>query len=372
MNSETLAQFNKSRCIADKAVPSLCYAPHTNLFFSQNGDVRACCWNFNYAFGNALHDSIDDIWHGARIQLLRHALEKMEFGPGCELCDQQTANGWIAKPPMRNFDQFAVPAAVPEWPQRMEFSISNSCNLECVMCTGRWSSAIRAHREKLPPHKMCYPETFVPSLRKYLPHLDSAKFLGGEPFLISEYYQIWDMMIADGLKTKCHVTTNGTQYNARIERVLNALPMSLAVSLDGVSKEMVESIRVNADYDQQMHILQRFREYTLARKTDLSLTFCFMRQNWSEFGDFCLFAEEMGCNVGVNMVTQPPQFGVYNLPAEELRQIYHAMEQQTVRLEPHLKRNRAVWFAELDRVRRRSQQAGEKADVGSPSLVVLG
>jgi hypothetical protein len=148
--------------------------------------------------------------------------------------------------------------------------------------------------------------------------------------------------------------------------------MSLAVSLDGVSKEMVESIRVNADYHQQMHILKRFREYTLARKTDLSLTFCFMRQNWSEFGDFCLFAEEMGCNVGVNMVTQPPQFGVYNLPAEELRQIYNAMEQQTVRLEPHLKRNRAVWFAELDRVRRRSQQADEKADMGSPSLVVLG
>ncbi|HUD65112.1 MAG TPA: radical SAM protein [Candidatus Sulfotelmatobacter sp.] len=371
MNTETLAQFNQSRSIADKAVQSLCYAPHTNLFFSQNGDVRACCWNWKHTFGNALHDSIDEIWRGTRVQILRRALEGMDFGPGCELCDQQTANGWIARPPMRNFDQFAVPTAVPEWPQRMEFSISNSCNLECVMCSGRWSSAIRAHREKLPPHRICYSPAFIASLRKYLPHLSCAKFLGGEPFLISEYYQIWDMMIADGLKTDCHITTNGTQYNHRIEGVMNALPMSLAVSLDGATKKTVESIRINANYDDQMRILKRFREYTLARKTDLSLTFCFMRQNWFEFGDFCLFGDEMGCNVGVNTVTQPPEFAVYNLPAEELRRIFAAMEQQTIHIESHLKRNRTVWFAELDRLRRRCQQADERVAPVSPSLVVI-
>jgi MoaA/NifB/PqqE/SkfB family radical SAM enzyme len=369
MDPETLAQYNKSRSISDKAVQSLCYAPHTNLFFDQTGEVRACCWNWKHKLGNALHDSIDDIWRSAQIQILRHALEGMAFGPGCEACDRQTANGWIANPPMRGFDRFAVPAAVPEWPQRMEFSISNSCNLECIMCRGVCSSAIRARREKLPPLRTLYSGAFIDSLRKYLPHLNRAKFLGGEPFLVPEYYRIWDMMIADGLKTECHITTNGTQYNAKIERVMDALRMSLAVSLDGATKKTVESIRVNADYDEQMRILKRFREYTLARKTDLSLTFCFMRQNWFEFGDFCLFAEQLGCQVGVNTVMNPPAFAVYNLPAEELRKIYSTMEQQTAHLEPHLKRNRGVWFAELDRVRRRCRQAEDEA--GSPAALVI-
>jgi MoaA/NifB/PqqE/SkfB family radical SAM enzyme len=371
MNAETLAQYNKSRTIAGKAVPSLCYAPHTNLFFDQGGEVRACCWNWKHKLGNALHESIDDIWHSAQIQILRHALEGMVFGPGCDSCERQTANGWIANPPMRHFDRFAVPAAVPEWPQRMEFSISNSCNLECIMCRGYCSSAIRARREKLPPLRTLYSAAFIDSLRKYLPHLDRAKFLGGEPFLIAEYYQIWDMMIADGLNTECHITTNGTQYNAKIERVINALRMSIAVSLDGVTKKTVESIRVNADYDEQMLILKRFREYTRARKTDLSLTFCFMRQNWFEFGDFCLFADELGCNVGVNTVSNPPTCAVYNLPPEELRKIHGTMEQQSVRLEPLLKRNRSVWFAELDRVRRRSQQSDDEANSGSPAPFVI-
>ena len=66
----------------------------------------------------------------------------------------------------------------------MEFSISNVCNLECVMCNGNFSSAIRAHRDQLPPAKSVYSNAFDPVLRSILPHLFRAKFLGGEPFLI--------------------------------------------------------------------------------------------------------------------------------------------------------------------------------------------
>ena len=356
MDADTLARYNQSRSFAGKAVLSLCYAPHTNLYFSQTGDVRACCWNQRYPLGNVLHDSIDDIWRSARIQILRQALEKMTFGPGCDFCDRQTAGGWIASPPMRTFERFAVPAPVPEWPQRMEFSISNVCNLECVMCNGTFSSAIRARREKLPPLRTVYSLEFIESLRKYLPHLERAKFLGGEPLLIPEHYQIWDMMIAEGLNTHCHVTTNGTVYNAKIERVMSALRMSFAVSLDGATKETVERIRVNANYDEQLRILKRLREYTRERGTDLSLTFCFMRQNWHEFGDFCLFGEEWGCNVFVNTVMKP-DFTVYDLSADDLRKILTVMEAQGQRLETVLKRNRQVWFAELDRVRRCYERA---------------
>ena len=272
---------------------------------------------------------------------------------------------------MRAFDRFVVTETMPEWPQRMEFSIANACNLECVMCNGTLSSSIRARREHRPPQQMVYPPVFFDDLRKYLPHLRQAKFLGGEPFLVTEYYKIWDMMIGDGVNAEIHVTTNGTQYNAKVERVLDALRVGLAVSLDGATKATVESIRVNADYDQQMRNLKRFREYTLERKTSLSLTFCFMRQNWFEFGDYCLFAEEMGCNVGVNTVTSPPAFAVYNLPAEELRRILDSMERQSVDLEPRLKRNRAVWLGELDRLRRNCRQAEEAQSASAPPVLVV-
>jgi MoaA/NifB/PqqE/SkfB family radical SAM enzyme len=240
-----------------------------------------------------------------------------------------------------------------QWPKRMEFSISNTCNLECIMCNGNFSSAIRSHREHLPPIKKAYSPEFIESLRKYMPHLEKAKFLGGEPFLVTEYYTIWQMILEEGPHVKCHITTNGTQFNSRVEKFMEKLNFSFAVSLDGATKGTVESIRVNANYDEQLAILKRLREYTRERKTDLSLTFCFMRPNWHEFGDFCLFADEWGCNVGVNTVHRPPHLSVNNLPAQELRKIVDTMEAQAVRLDSLLKRNRAAWFAELDRLRRR-------------------
>ncbi len=358
MTPEEIIAYDRSRDFSAKAVRSVCYAPHANLFFDTHGNVRACCWNWDHPLGNAQTQTIDEIWGGAQAELLRRALEKYSFECGCKFCDTQTLDGWTAGAAMRNFDEFRIITADVRWPKRMEFSISNVCNLECVMCSGIYSSAIRSRREHRPPLPKAYSAEFIESLRKYLPHLEIAKFLGGEPFLISEYYTIWEMMVEEAPRLKCHVTTNGTQYNSRVEKFMETLDFSFAVSLDGATKETVESIRVNANFDEQLIILKRFRDYTRERKTNLSLTFCFMRQNWHEFGDFCLFADEWGCNVGVNTVNWPPEFSVNKLPPEELRKIVDGMEAQAGRLESLLKRNRAVWFAELERLRRKYASGG--------------
>jgi sulfatase maturation enzyme AslB (radical SAM superfamily) len=179
------------------------------------------------------------------------------------------------------------------------------------------------------------------------------------------------MMIADGIQTDLHVTTNGTQYTSKVERVLGSLRFHLAVSLDGATKKTVESIRVNANYEQQIANLQIFRSYTREKKTDLSLTFCFMRQNWFEFGDYCLFGEELGCRVSVNTVNNPPQSAVNNLPAEELRKILDAMESESAKIEPRLKLNRGVWLNEVERVRTFYRSAESKKDRNTPPELVV-
>lgn len=360
MTPDDIIEYDRSRDFSDKAVRSLCYAPHTNLFFDLQGRAKACCWNWEHPLGYIETQTLDEIWRGARAAILRRALEANSFECGCTFCDNQTRDGWTARAVMRTFDDFPVTAADLEWPQRMEFSISNVCNLECVMCNGVFSSAIRARREHLPPAPKRYSREFIESLRKYLPHLEQAKFLGGEPFLVSEYYTIWEMMLEEAPFVRCHITTNGTQLNSRIEKLMKVLNFSFAVSLDGATKKTVESIRVNADFDEQLVILKHLREYTRERNTDLSLTFCFMRQNWHEFGDFCLFADKWGCNVGINTVNRPPEFAVNNLPPQELRKIVEGMEAQAPRLDSLLKQNHGTWFAELERLRRKcgvSEQA---------------
>jgi MoaA/NifB/PqqE/SkfB family radical SAM enzyme len=351
MEALTLQRYDQRRSFEGKAVRSLCYAPFTSLFFVQNGDVRVCCHNWENPAGNVLRNSMDEIWSGSAIKSLREALKDYKFGHGCDFCYFRMEEGAYDNLAMGRFEFLDVTGDPPEWPQQMEFALSNSCNLECIMCSGMYSSAIRQRREKLPPMPRIYTDEILESFRKYLPHLRLAKFLGGEPFLITEYHKIWDMMIEDGLRVPCHVTTNGTQYNQRVERILEQVPMGFAVSLDGVTKKTVESIRVNAKYEEVMENARRFRAYSKFADTTFCLTFCFMRQNWHEFADYCLLADEWDCDVYVNTVLDPPQFGIYTLPLDELQKVLEGMEARAPELEKTLRRNRPAWFGELHRIR---------------------
>jgi hypothetical protein len=76
-----------------------------------------------------------------------------------------------------------------------------------------------------------------------------------------------------------------------------------------------------------------------------------MRQNWHEFGDFCLLADEWDCSVYVNTVVDPPQFGIYTLGRDDLLKVLETLEAQAPDLDRLLKRNKNIWFGELNRIR---------------------
>jgi MoaA/NifB/PqqE/SkfB family radical SAM enzyme len=351
MKDRVRRAYDSTRDFSGKSFHSACYAPFTSLYFDALGQVRVCCHNIKYPVGHVLTDTIDDIWNGERIASLRAALKHYEFTRGCDFCDWRASFGLFSSLTMKSWDQFPVREFAPAWPNMMEFSVSNSCNLECIMCHGEASSAIRAKRDKLPPLPKAYGDSFFLQLSKYLPHLKRAKFLGGEPFLQQECFRIWQMMIDQGLQTACHVTTNGTQWNSRIERVFSRLPFEVTISMDGFTRKTVESIRVGASHDSILANFRSFHAYSRANNTPLSLTFCLMPQNYQELGEFCLFADEWECSVFVNTVRTPSSCSLYALPRQELQQIVAAMENEAATLLPRLRRSLPVWFGEFERLR---------------------
>ena len=144
--------------------------------------------------------------------------------------------------------------------------------------------------------------------------------------MAKECYRVWDMMIEQGLQTHCVVTTNGTQWNSKVERILEALPMFPNISVDGATKETVESIRVNADFDTVRANVQKFVDYTVRKGTRMSLTYCLMRQNWHEFGAYLEYADSLGVECFINTVVDPPNCSLYTLPPDELSKIVMEME----------------------------------------------
>ncbi|MCA8942036.1 MAG: tetratricopeptide repeat protein, partial [Planctomycetes bacterium] len=365
IDPETVAAYELHRGIGNRQFRSSCYAPFTSLYFNTNGDVIACCKNTTYVLGNVAQTRLHDIWHGKRVKAMRKALSTYNFKLGCEFCEWQIQGGGFDQVYTNTFDELPLRGEDPEWPSMLEFTLSNTCNLACIMCYGVLSSTIRAHRENLPPLPKVYDDQFFADLRDFLPHLKIAKFFGGEPFLAQESYRVWDMMIEDGITIPCHVTTNGTQWNAKVERILEHFPIGLSISVDGATKETAESIRVNMDFEKVTRNVERFVDYARDKGTYLSLTYCLMRQNWHEFGDYLAYGEELGVDVFVNTVIDPADCSLYTLPPDELATIVTRLEELE---EKHrfseLARNGGRWASALDALRKNANER-QKAGIES-------
>jgi molybdenum cofactor biosynthesis enzyme MoaA len=273
-----------------------------------------------------------------------------DFRLGCELCAVRYDMGSPETAYLQVFDDLPVEEARPPWPVKLELALSNKCNLQCVMCNGELSSSIRIHREGRAPLPVVYDDRFFAELDEFLPHLRQIVFLGGEPFLGAEPRRLMERLMELELQPHCHVTTNGTQWNERVEAFVRSVPVHIAVSVDGYRAEVLESVRVGVDRDTVMTNVDRFREATRAEGKDLSLSFCLMRPTWGEMGAVLAWGDRLDVDVFVNTVTAPPHLSLHHAPAEELAEIVTVLRSEDASRREGLGRNRAVWIRELEAI----------------------
>ena len=362
MNASEIAAYESNRNFDSKPFRSVCYAAHTSMVFDSIGRVRVCCVNSEYILGDIRKERLDDIWNGYRFGFLRDALKKYDFSFGCHECEQKLLSGITEGSNLTNsqfipfkYEGFEVESGPPYWPKHLEFHLSNKCNLQCVTCNGTFSSVIRAKREKLPAHLPAYDDQFFDDLRKYLPHLKEAQFLGGEPFIIPEMYRVWNMLIEENLKPKCHITTNGTVFSRDVERILTSLPVCVSVSMDGISAKTFESIRVNAKLERVIRNMRRIKEICISQGQGLGINFTLSRMNWHEYVDFLLFAEEEEVSVSTSNVLGPEEMSVFTMERHDLKQVIDRFEEQVVKVGHRLVRNRKLLENKIKELRSNSK-----------------
>lgn len=330
-----------------EAVPSAtCRAPHVALRFSPTGEVHACCVNDTYPLGRIGEASITDIWRGPALNELRVALDDADYGLGCQDCEVDHLLGERLQTHAEQFDRYPQPATPLPWPRRVEFALSNTCTLQCIQCNGDLSSAIRAQREHRPPLRSPYGDAFFEELRELLPHVEVAVFIGGEPFLSRECRRVWDLMIELGVRPEVHVTTNATQWDARVERYLHALRMTVAVSLDGATAGVNDAIRLGSEFATVTSIRDRFLAATRSYGGAFCLNHCLLRANWHEMVAFLLEADRLDVDVHVIPVHYPRWASIFSLPSDEFTAIARAVA--TDPAARRLGRNRAVWAGIVD------------------------
>ena len=324
LDKKIVTAYNKTR--ENKNHKTVCYAPEKMMYFGHKGFVYACTANRSYVLGRFPAQSIQEMWFGEKAAKLRKYIRHNDLTLGCANCETQFCNQNFHIVKARQYD--TQPLNKSKYPSVLSFELSNTCNLECVMCSGTYSSSIRKNREKLPPLPTPYDANFVAQLEAFIPHLSETKFYGGEPFLVDIYYDIWEKIVRINPNVIIQIQTNATILNQRVKNLLENGTFNINISLDSLHKPTYESIRKNAKLDKVLENIAYFNEYCKKQNTFIGISVCPMRQNWCEMPDFIDFCNELEVPVYFHTVWNPLHCSLWNLPAAELIEIEKFLKQK--------------------------------------------
>ncbi len=379
LSSEVRAAYNRLRPPAFQK--RLCFAPFSSLYFSRNGDILACCYNRKFVLGRYPADSLLQVWNGEGARTMRKAMMGKALPVGCSSCQEQLNASNFSNVLARNYDRyaslplpkaplrlggalFAAPfpqaffqqfkaearqlkyghtrvASPSDMPRLMEFELSNTCNLECAFCFGEFSSSIRRNRDQLPAFPEHYDAGFVEELKPFFPHLWEAKFLGGEPFLIPLYYEIWAAIRQLNPGIRVHITSNGTVLNQKVKAALDGLKVSLILSIDSFEETTFENIRKNAKFGQVMANLHYFSRLARQNGSRLTLAVSPCILNAWEIPAIVARCNQEGWYVHFNTVWWPEELSLRRLPRQELDGLLHHYSSFRTGLNTKVKRQNA-------------------------------
>jgi radical SAM protein with 4Fe4S-binding SPASM domain len=316
----------------------LCYVPFSSLTFSWQGQIYACTYNRHIVIGSYPESSIRDIWFGEKLKKLQDHVAHHDLNYGCQHCKYFIERNKFSGLKPLQFDKYADYKEHP-YPRVMEFELSNRCNLECIMCNGYASSMIRQNREKLPPLPDPYDEAFTDQLREFIPHLREAKFYGGEPFLISTYYRIFDLIMEINPAVNIFVITNGTILTEKVKGWLEKGDFNLAVSIDSIRKERYEYIRKHASFDEVMNNLEYFNNYAHSRGKTISLSFTTQAANWDELPEVIQFCNDKQMVFFNSFLKNPEEMSLIYMSSQKLKEIHAYLSRFDLPEKTELQRN---------------------------------
>jgi molybdenum cofactor biosynthesis enzyme MoaA len=313
--------YNKLRKKPDKKY--FCKAPFTALRFHRNGGVQICCHHIDFWYLSK--NNLKDIWFGKELQNMRKNMKKYRIPEACGFCAAPYYSGDYTNVAALSFDYLAPNAN--GYPVLMDFSLENTCNLQCIMCDASLSSSIQKEKNYVAkPKEFIYNEDFLKQLDEFIPHLKHAVFTGGEPFLIHTYYGIWEHMISVNPGIQIHITTNGTVWNYKIEELLQKGKFHIMVSLDSFIKETYEAIRIGAQLDETLQHTEYFSGYCKNQGTVFTITICPLQINRHEIPDIVNYCNQSEWNFTYNIVLKPWEHALWSLPPDEIRKLIHSYE----------------------------------------------
>jgi radical SAM protein with 4Fe4S-binding SPASM domain len=290
-----------------------CFAPKSNLLFQQDGSVYPCHYNRGYLLGKYPEMNIKEIWESNNRKALEKEFDKGEFGNGCAACKTSYNKGLFNIADYKKYNFLSNQTS--NYPVQFEFQISNKCNMECLVCSGEYSSGIRKNREHFPPLINPYNNIFVKEINEFLPKLKYAGFTGGEPFLNQLYFDIWKNIKYINPEIKIAISSNGSIWNKEIDTVLDGLNVSYTISFDSLAPDIYSKIRIKGNHDK---VLNNILEIAKINKERLTIKFLVMPMNLLGIPELFQYFNNINISLLPKFVQHPIMASIRILPKDEI------------------------------------------------------
>lgn len=321
-----------------------CVLPWISLETSPIGTVRPCCLaddelrdNTGTKF-NLQTASFADIQNCQDMQDLRSEFLAGVRPKTCRKCWSEEDSGRTSKR-MHTLDRLKHMVSDQEWTvdarplMFLDLKLGNICNLKCRIC-GSWSSStfateelafVKENKKDSFHYQMlragAWPrenKTFWAEIKQIAEQIQYLEFTGGEPFMISEHFDLLQGLVDRGLagNIEIHYNTNGTQFPAGAADIWKHFKtVEIAFSIDDVGNRF-EYQRSGAKWDQVQENIRLFRHQRAIHK-NIQLQVCSTVNIFNVFylDELAQWIDEQKFDfVYWNMMHDAPYFSIATLP----------------------------------------------------------
>lgn len=265
-----------------------CVLPWISLEASPVGTVRPCCLAEDEIVDNAGNKfeltkaDFTEIRNSDYMKNLRQQFLTGQKPDTCKKCWNEEDSGRTSKR-MHTIDRLKHIVGNQSWSEDakpmmfLDLKLGNICNLKCRIC-GSWSSSSYATEEMMALPQQDRKKTFAYQMlragswprenKQFWQQIDQClsdiryiEFTGGEPFMISEHFDMLQGIVDRGIagQVEIHYNTNGTIVPERAPDIWRHFKtVEVAFSIDDVGPRF-EYQRMNANWEEVNKNISTFK-----------------------------------------------------------------------------------------------------------------
>jgi len=299
---------------------NFCSVPWTMFKVDPDGTVNTCVPGTT-PLGNIKQTSIQDIVNGPAMQAIRNNLSQDLADANCANCVKLENGefGHLRKRYNQQFIDCAVDYTVNGFVlSAVDLQWSSTCNLRCVMCWAKQSSAI-AQEQRIPI--LTTREDQVRELTDWIVEqqysLKEIYISGGEPTLIKHNLRLLQQLDkTNNLLLRVNTSLMFDQDNPVVQQVLQFPNVEITVSTDATHLQF-EYIRYGADYTKFLATLAWLK----TTHVKLRMNFVFFVATAANLIDNITYFRSLGIeDFTINDVAAQPALQARNMP-EHIKQL---------------------------------------------------